>query len=73
MVCHVLINGRVARPKRVGSRGRTGTRDLVWSHVMSGDLIGVRGSRDGTRDLFPESRACFSGSRGGILVFTIWL
>ena len=69
----MLINGRVAHPKHVGSRGRIGARDHIWSHVMSGDLIGVGGSRVWTRDSFPGSRACFSGSREGILVFTIWL
>jgi len=73
MVCHVLINGRVARPKRVGSRGRIGAHDPIWSRVMSGDLIGVGGSHVWTRDSFPGSRAYFSGSREGILVFTIWL
>jgi len=69
----MLINGHIARPKRAGSYGRVGTRDRAWSHVMSDNLSGAGGSRDGTRDSFPGSRARFSGSRGGILVFTIWL
>jgi len=65
------INGHVAHPKHVGSRGHIGACDCVWSRVMSGDLVGVGGSRDGTCDRFPGSRTCFSGSCEGVCIFTI--
>ena len=56
---------------RVWSRVRSRVR--VWSHVRSREARTGEGSRDGSRASFPRSRAFFSGSRGGIFVFTIWL
>ena len=73
MVFHVLINGRVARPNRVWPRDRIRSRVRVWSHVGSHEARTGEGLRDGSRATFPRSRAFFSGSRGGIFVFTIWL
>jgi hypothetical protein len=62
MVCHLLINRLLARPKHIWSRdlSRVRTRD------MSGDLLVLR-SR-GIRS--PDSLArvpCFSGSRVGLI------
>src|SRR6266581_5990380 len=73
IVFHMLINGRVARPKCVGSRGRVRSHDRVRSCDWSRGAGMGKGSRDESRVTFPGSRALFSGSRGGIFVFTIWL
>ena len=78
-VFHVLVNGRVARLKRawsrsrVGSRGGVGLRDRGGSCDWSRGTEASKGSRDESRATFPRSRAFFSGSRGGIFIFTIWL
>ena len=56
-VFHVLINRRVARPKRAWSRGRVGSRDRVRSCDWSRGAQTSKGSRDETRDRFPGSRA----------------
>ena len=62
MICHLLINGLLACPKRIGScdwshvvtRDVSGDLPLVWSHVLK--------SPDGL------ARApCFSGSRAGLI------
>ena len=69
----MLVNGRVARPKHAWSHGRVGSRDRIRSCDWSRGAEVNKGSRDETRDRSPGSRAFFSGSRGGIFVFTIWL
>jgi len=67
MVFHMPIHGLVAHPKHIGSRGR------VWACDWSRGTDTGKGSRDESCVTFPGSHACFSGSHGGIFVFTIWL
>jgi len=67
------INGWVACPKHVGSRGCVWARDRVRSCDWSRGTDMGKGSRDESHVTFPGSRARFLGSRGGIFVFTIWL
>src|SRR6266581_8200042 len=72
-VFHVLINGRVAHPNRAWSRDRVRSRVRIWSCAGSREARTGEGSRGRSHATFPRSCAFFSGSRGGIFAFTIWL